>query len=245
MILKGSQRGGGKQLALHLLNTRDNEHVEVHEIRGFVSNDVVGALKEAYATSRGTKCTQFLFSVSLSPPPQERVAVETFEDAIRRIDERNNLDATLGACDSSNHVKKCRGRRERLHFPSPLGRRWHEVPDEGLATPHSANDFREWSRSRCPKSHALAAMFRFWAATGPWRWRRQHLSFWNVVSQQLAVGAEVGWNHLLLPKRFEPLLARAGMRAAHAIPTRLLESRAMPIASEPADVDAKPLEHLL
>lgn len=91
MILKGSQRGGGKQLALHLLNTRDNEHVEVHEIRGFASTDVVGALKEAHATSRGTKCTQFLFSVSLSPPPQERVGIETFEDAIRRIEERNNL----------------------------------------------------------------------------------------------------------------------------------------------------------
>ena len=91
MILKGAQRGGGKQLALHLLNTRDNEHVEVHEIRGFVSDDVIGALKEAYATSRGTKCTQFLFSVSLSPPPQERVTLETFEDAIQRIEERNNL----------------------------------------------------------------------------------------------------------------------------------------------------------
>ncbi|AHB48058.1 hypothetical protein W911_06130 [Hyphomicrobium nitrativorans NL23] len=91
MILKASQRGGGKQLALHLLNARDNEHVEVHEIRGFASDDVVGALKEAHATSRGTKCRQFLFSVSLSPPPQERVANEVFEDAIQRIEENNNL----------------------------------------------------------------------------------------------------------------------------------------------------------
>lgn len=91
MILKGAQRGGGKQLALHLLNTRDNEHVEVHEIRGFASDDVVGAFKEAHATSRGTKCKQFLFSVSISPPPQQRVPNEVFEDAIRRIEERNNL----------------------------------------------------------------------------------------------------------------------------------------------------------
>lgn len=91
MILKGAQRGGGRQLALHLLNTRDNEHVELHEIRGFTSDDVVGAFKEAHASSRGTKCKQFLFSVSLSPPPQERVSNEVFEDAIRRIEERNNL----------------------------------------------------------------------------------------------------------------------------------------------------------
>lgn len=91
MILKGSQRGGGKQLGLHLMKTEENEHVEVHEIRGFVSQDIVAALKEAYAISKGTKCKQFLFSVSLNPPPQERVPVETFETAIARIEERNGL----------------------------------------------------------------------------------------------------------------------------------------------------------
>ena len=91
MILKASQRGGGKQLGLHLLKTEENEHVEVHEISGFVSQDIVAALKEAYAVSKGTKCKQFLFSVSLNPPPQERVPVEVFEAAIARIEERNNL----------------------------------------------------------------------------------------------------------------------------------------------------------
>lgn len=91
MILKASQRGGGKQLGLHLLKTQENEHVEVHEVRGFVSEDVIGALKESYAISKGTKCKQFLFSVSLNPPPQERVPVETFEDAICRIEEKNGL----------------------------------------------------------------------------------------------------------------------------------------------------------
>jgi len=91
MILKASQRGGGKQLGLHLMKREDNEHVEVHEIRGFISDDIVAALKEAHAASKATKCRQFLFSVSLNPPPQERVPVETFEDAIQRIEERNNL----------------------------------------------------------------------------------------------------------------------------------------------------------
>lgn len=68
MILKASQRGGGKQLGQHLTRTDDNEHVEVHEITDFVSNDVVSAFKEAHACSQGTKCKQFLFSVSLNPP---------------------------------------------------------------------------------------------------------------------------------------------------------------------------------
>ena len=73
MILKGSQRGGAKQLGLHLLKTEENEHVELHDIRGFMSEDVVGALREAEAVSKGTKCKQFLFSVSLNPPETENV----------------------------------------------------------------------------------------------------------------------------------------------------------------------------
>lgn len=36
MILKASQRSGGKQLGLHLLKTEENEHVEIHEVSGFV-----------------------------------------------------------------------------------------------------------------------------------------------------------------------------------------------------------------
>ena len=91
MIIKASQRGGGKQLALHLLRTDENEHVEVHEMRGFMSNDLVAAMKETYAISKGTKCKQFLFSASFNPPEQERVDIETFENAIERVEEKNNL----------------------------------------------------------------------------------------------------------------------------------------------------------
>lgn len=80
MILKGNQRGGATQLAGHLLKA-ENEHVEVHEIRGFVADDLHGAFSEAYAISKGTKCQQFLFSLSLNPPQEESVSVEAFERA--------------------------------------------------------------------------------------------------------------------------------------------------------------------
>lgn len=92
MILVASERGGGKQLALHLLNDRDNEHVEVHELRGFISEDLTGAMKEAYAVSKGTRAKNFLFSVSLNPPEREDVPVQVFEDAIDRIERTNGLD---------------------------------------------------------------------------------------------------------------------------------------------------------
>jgi hypothetical protein len=91
MILKGSQRSGGKQLGLHLLKTEENEHVEIHDVSGFVSDNVLGALNEAYAMSRGTKCKQYLFSLSLSPPAHESVPVELFEKALADVEERLGL----------------------------------------------------------------------------------------------------------------------------------------------------------
>lgn len=92
MILKGSQRGGAKQLGLHLLKTEENEHVEIHDIRGFMANDVIGALREAEAIAKGTKCRQYLFSVSLNPPQNERVHIGTFDSALEAIEEKNGLE---------------------------------------------------------------------------------------------------------------------------------------------------------
>ncbi len=92
MILKASQRGGSRQMAAHLLKTEENEHVEVHEIRGFTSDNLNGALHEAYAMSRGTRCHQFLFSVSLNPPENEDVPVNKFENALDRIENKLGLE---------------------------------------------------------------------------------------------------------------------------------------------------------
>ncbi|WP_299954754.1 relaxase [uncultured Roseobacter sp.] len=91
MILNGNQRGGGLKLAAHLLNDRENDHVEIHELRGFSADDLRGAFQEADAIAKGTRCTQFLFSLSLSPPETENVSIADFEAAIERIEERLGL----------------------------------------------------------------------------------------------------------------------------------------------------------
>lgn len=90
MILKGNQRGGAKDLALHLMKD-ENEHVEVFQLRGFTSENLMGSLNEAYAVSRGTRCKQFLFSLSLNPPPQENVKTEDFVSAIENVEESLGL----------------------------------------------------------------------------------------------------------------------------------------------------------
>ena len=92
MILKGNQRAGGRQMALHLLNGEQNEHVSVHEVRGFVADNVMGALNEAYALSKGTKCKQFMYSLSLNPPEEAKVSIEEFEKAIARVEKKLGLE---------------------------------------------------------------------------------------------------------------------------------------------------------
>ena len=90
MILVGNQRGGAKNLARHLLK-EENDHVVVHELRGFASNTLDDALMESYAISRGTKAKQFLFSLSLNPPPKENVPTKDFESAIERVEKKLGL----------------------------------------------------------------------------------------------------------------------------------------------------------
>ena len=86
MIIKGNQRGGGRALAAHLTNTRANDHVELHELRGFLSHDLAGAFLEIEAAASGTKCQQPFFSVSLNPPKGCNAAVEDFEQAAELIE---------------------------------------------------------------------------------------------------------------------------------------------------------------
>ena len=91
MILKGSQRGGAAQLAAHLMNDRDNDHVTLHQSRGFIADTLPEALDEAHAISKATKCKQYLFSLSLNPPQHQYADIDAFEHAADRAEEALGL----------------------------------------------------------------------------------------------------------------------------------------------------------
>jgi len=91
MILEGNERGFGAELARHLLNLRDNDHVTVHVIDGFVADDLSGAFAEAEAISGATQGRKYLFSLSLNPPPDQNVPIEVFEAAIAEIEKKLGL----------------------------------------------------------------------------------------------------------------------------------------------------------
>ncbi len=92
MILKGSQRAGAAALAAHLLNEEDNDHVAVLELHGFMADDLHGALREAHAISKATRARQYLFSLSLSPPPNHAGTEEEFREAVQKAEAKLGLD---------------------------------------------------------------------------------------------------------------------------------------------------------
>nr|WP_255720286.1 relaxase/mobilization nuclease domain-containing protein [Acuticoccus kalidii] len=90
--MKGKERGDAAQLARYLLAQRDNDHVELHEVRGFACDDLPGAFSEADAIATGTRCQKYLFSMSLNPPQGETVGVDAFEQAIEEIERKLGLE---------------------------------------------------------------------------------------------------------------------------------------------------------
>ena len=92
MILKAKERGDAGQLARYLLAMRENDHVELHEVSGFVSDDLFEAFSEADAIAKGTRCKNYLFSMSLNPPEDADVSAAAFEMAAERIGNKLGLD---------------------------------------------------------------------------------------------------------------------------------------------------------
>jgi hypothetical protein len=91
MIIVASQRRNAEELARHLLNAIDNDHVDVHRIQGFMAESVSGAFEESRQFSQSTRCKQHLFSVSFNPPKHEKVSTEQFEHAIQQCAEKMGL----------------------------------------------------------------------------------------------------------------------------------------------------------
>lgn len=92
MILKGSQRGGAGQLAKHLLNDRENDHVTLHDLKGFMAGDLYGALSETRVIAKGTRCRQYMFSLSINPPKDMDAPLNAMLDAAERAGKALGLE---------------------------------------------------------------------------------------------------------------------------------------------------------
>ncbi len=93
MIPFASQRGGGQDLAAHLLNEHDNDYMEVSDLRGAIANDLHGAFAEWEAQAHGlTKCKKYLYSLSINPDERQGdLSREQYLDYIDRAEKRLGL----------------------------------------------------------------------------------------------------------------------------------------------------------
>src|SRR5215469_14810505 len=105
MIPKGNQRAGGQQLATHLLNSFDNDSVEIVEVRGAVAQDLHGAFAEWYAQSKATDCRKYLYSLSINPDHRQGPFTRAhYDDFIARTEKKLRLGGQPRAVVV--HVKK-------------------------------------------------------------------------------------------------------------------------------------------
>lgn len=93
MIPFASQRGGGQDLATHLLNAHDNELTELVHLRGAVADDLHGAFKEWEVQAQSlTRCNKYLYSMSINPDPKHgELTRDQYMDYVRRAEETLGL----------------------------------------------------------------------------------------------------------------------------------------------------------
>lgn len=145
MILKGSQRGHGDDLATHLMNALDNERVEIAEIYGAVADDLHGAFAEFAAVASGTRATKYLYSLSINPSaPLTR---EQYFEAIAAIEDRLGLTGQPRAIVFHVKPDKHGVPREHCHVV------WSRIDIEKMRAIHMAHDHRRLCDLSCELAH--------------------------------------------------------------------------------------------
>lgn len=129
MILKGNQRAGASDLATHLLNIADNEHIELAEVTGAIADDLHGAFAEYEALAVGTQCKKALYSLSINPP--EPITREQYGQAIDHIERR--LGLTGQPRSIIFHIKQGSG-REHCHVV------WSRIDTAKMRAVHLSHD---------------------------------------------------------------------------------------------------------
>ncbi|MEQ8694477.1 MAG: relaxase/mobilization nuclease domain-containing protein [Gammaproteobacteria bacterium] len=113
MIPFSSQRGLGQDLATHLLNTHDNEHMELAHLRGAIAPDLHGAFAEWELQADAlTNCRNYLYSLSINPDPSQAPLSRA-----QYLDYAERVEAALGLAGQPRalvfHVKH---EREHAHI---------------------------------------------------------------------------------------------------------------------------------
>jgi hypothetical protein len=140
MILKGSQRANGADLAIHLMNALDNEGVEIAQVRGTVAGDLYGAFAEFEAVALGTRAQKPLYSLSINP--SSPLTRDQYLEAIGMIEKRLRLSGQPRAIVF--HIKDG---RQHCHVV------WSRIDVDRMRAIHMAHDKRRLMDCACEIAH--------------------------------------------------------------------------------------------
>lgn len=169
MILKGSCRANGTDLATHLMNGYDNEVAELGEVRGTIADDLHGAFAEIELIASGTRAQKPLFSLSINP--HEALTREQYFEAIDAIEKRLGFTGQPRAVVF--HEKEG---REHAHVV------WSRI--DGMEMKAIPDSF--YKAKLCDMAIVLAEKFGHELPEGLKQWRDKNREFGDKLEPSLA-----------------------------------------------------------
>lgn len=190
MILKGSARSSGSDLATHLLNAYDNERVELADIRGTIADDLHGAFAEFEAVACGTRAQKPLYSLSINP--SEPLTREQYHEAVEAIE--NKLGFTGQPRVMVFHIKDG---REHCHVV------WSRIDGTAMKAIHMAHD----RRKLCDMAVRLAEQYGHELPDGLKAWKQREQFKKDKLEASLAENAQQKKSGIAPEQRREDITA--------------------------------------
>jgi hypothetical protein len=92
MIISGGSRANWRYFAKHLTNTKDNDRVEVVELRGLAADSVFEGFREMDEVARWTRCANFFYHADINPREDDPMTREQAVIAADRLQEKLGLE---------------------------------------------------------------------------------------------------------------------------------------------------------
>ncbi|MHA6266353.1 relaxase/mobilization nuclease domain-containing protein [Aliiroseovarius sp. CAU 1755] len=162
MILKASQRANGGDLAIHLMNSFDNDQVDIADLRGAVADDLYGAFAEFEAVAAGTRAEKYLYSLSINPP--EPLTRDQYLESIATIENRLGLSGQPRAIVFHAKPDETGIAREHCHVV------WSRIDIEKMKAIHLSHDKSKLMDCAVELSHR----FGFDLPPGLKAWEEKH-----------------------------------------------------------------------
>ncbi len=256
MVIKGSARGGARQLAQHLARTDTNESARVVDMRDVAAADLRGALCEMDALGAALRTSRTLYHASINTRADEAMTPEQWAQSVDR------LEAALGLTgqprvivahrkEGREHVHIVWARTDLEHMRAIRAdhnyRKHEDVARElerefGHARVQGAHAEREGvERPERTPSHAEQQQAARSGIT-PQEAKAQLTEIWNRTDSGKAFAAaiaEQGWILARGDKRDLVVLDQAG--EVHSLARRIEGVKVKDVRERMADVDAASL----